>query len=102
MTTPEDSGRGVRPEPDAIHHFRGTLREVTEELQRLAVGWEHFGKDANAARCREAMMGLMRGSFSVRVGVTTYTVEPVVGSSVPHPSEESDMSQHTDTSVTDG
>jgi hypothetical protein len=74
---------------------------VTEELQRLAVGWEHFGKDANAERCREAVWSLMQGSFSVRVGVTTYTVVGEPHSTIPHPSE-SDASSPADTSVTEG
>lgn len=43
-------------------------------LTELAEGWEHLGKPARAAAARDAIDGLQAGSFSVRVGVTTYTV----------------------------
>jgi hypothetical protein len=71
MTTPE---RGIRPEPDAVLHEAGSLREMTDRLRSLAVGWEHLDKPKNAQDCTRAAEALESGAFSVRVGVTTYTV----------------------------
>jgi hypothetical protein len=72
--TDTHEGRGLRPEPDAIFRKSGTLREMTDLLRELARGWDHQGKPKNAQDCLRAAEGLEQGSFSVRVGVTTYNV----------------------------
>jgi hypothetical protein len=67
-------GRGLRPDPVALFSERGTLREMTDLLRELARGWDHQGKPKNSQDCLRAAEGLEAGSFSVRVGVTTYNV----------------------------
>lgn len=65
----------IRPEPDAWRHERGTLAEmvaVLEELERYRL---HNGEDLKARAVRQAIEGLQAGSFSVRVGAVTYSVD---------------------------
>jgi hypothetical protein len=72
--TETHEGRGIRPDPVAVFHERGTLREMTDRLRELARGYDHMGKPKKEQDYLRAAEGLEAGSFSVRVGVTTYSV----------------------------
>lgn len=65
----------IRPEPDAWHHKRGTLAEMVAALEELEQWRQHNGEHDKAAQVRQAIEGLHAGSFSVRVGATTYSVD---------------------------
>jgi hypothetical protein len=47
---------------------------MTDLLRELARGYDHMGKPKKEQEYLRAAEGLEAGSFSVRVGVTTYSV----------------------------
>jgi hypothetical protein len=69
------SAEDERPVRQAVYHERGSLAAMIARLGKVAHDWEHLGKDKRRDAALDAIRGLLDGSCSVRVGVTTYSVE---------------------------
>lgn len=65
----------IRPEPGATTHHRGTLAEMVAALHKRVQELYHDDQPDQAEEARAAARGLQAGSFSVRVGTATYSVD---------------------------
>lgn len=66
---------GMKRDHDSMQ-ASGTRDELVTELRKMATGWDHLAKPANASEATKGAETLEGGASSVRVGHTTYTVEP--------------------------
>lgn len=57
-----------------LMHTEGTRAELVAQLREMSEGWSHLCKESLSIAAADAANGLEAGSFSVKVGHTTYSV----------------------------